>query len=93
MPRIRRPHLGLKFIPNIVFVSSLAILYIANTYFAERKANQISKLQEEIEYLSIEHNTLKYRYTQKTSYDSLKNLVTELGLIENDSQVILIEID
>ena len=93
MTKKRGLHLGIKYLPNLIFISFLGIIYIANSYFAERKINQISTLQNDIEHLNIEYNTLKYQYTQKTSYDTIKRLVEPLGLIENDSQLILIEIE
>ncbi len=92
MGESKKPHLGIKYIPHFIFICFLGIIYIANTYTAEKTINQINEIQNDIEAIRIQYNSLKYRYTQRINYDSIKKEVAPLGLIENDSQMILIEV-
>lgn len=49
----------LKLIPFVMFLFAMAILYIANGYYAEEKVRQLSKVTNELKELKSEYITSK----------------------------------
>jgi len=76
--------LPVKFLPPILFITFLCILYIANLHSAEKNIRKISKLQVEVEDLRADYTTLKadYMYTSKQSEVALK--AAKIGLVESE---------
>src|SRR5882762_10433427 len=48
-----------KYLPKILFVMLLSLMYISNTHYAEKTVRQIDKAQSEVEDLRADYTTLK----------------------------------
>ncbi|MFY0653857.1 MAG: hypothetical protein JXQ96_17580 [Cyclobacteriaceae bacterium] len=77
--------LPIKYLPPILFLTFLGIVYIGNLHFAEKNIRKIGKLETEVEDLRADYTTLKadYMYTSKQSEVALK--AAELGLKESET--------
>jgi hypothetical protein len=48
-----------QYLPKILFVMLLSILYISNTHYAEKTVRKISAIQAEVEDLRADYTTMK----------------------------------
>jgi hypothetical protein len=48
-----------QYMPKILFVMGLGLLYISNTHYAEKTVRRISNIQAEVEDLRADYTTLK----------------------------------
>jgi hypothetical protein len=48
-----------KYLPKILFVMVLGLLYISNTHYAEKTVRKINNIQAEVEDLRADYTTLK----------------------------------
>jgi len=83
---------AIKFVPKLVFLTILGVLYIANTYYADRMIREISTLHKEVEELRVDYGSYKYEYIHSSKYAEISQRVRSIGLIENDEPVTLIEV-
>jgi len=82
---------AIKFVPKLVFLTILGVLYIANTYYSDRLIRDIASLHKVVEELRVDYGSYKYEYIHSSKYAELINRVKSIGLIENDEPVILLE--
>lgn len=64
----------------IVFIGFLALLYIANSHFSEKKIRQIQVLQDEIKELRWEYMTLASENRVKAQRSQMADRFAILGL-------------
>ncbi|MBU6167894.1 MAG: hypothetical protein KGQ86_02570 [Bacteroidetes bacterium] len=64
----------------IVFIGFLALLYIANSHFSEKKIRQIQVLQDEIKELRWEYMTLASENRVKAQRSQMADRFDVLGL-------------
>jgi hypothetical protein len=76
--------LPIKYLPPILFLTFLGIIYIGNLHLAEKNIRIIGKLEVEVEDLRADYTTLKadYMYTSKQSEVALK--AAKIGLTESN---------
>ena len=76
--------LPIKYLPPILFLTFLGIVYIGNLHLAEKNIRLIGKLEVEVEDLRADYTTLKadYMYTSKQSEVALK--AAKIGLVESN---------
>ncbi len=73
----------LKFLPKLVFIIFLIILYIGYSHQVERTFREITKLEREIEDLRVDYTTLKADYMYASKQSEVARRVSPLGLIES----------
>lgn len=66
----------------VLFVSLLALFYIANTHYAERNMRQVNKLQKELRELESQYMTSKSELMYKSKLTEVAKLVKPYGLRE-----------
>ena len=48
-----------KYLPKILFVMAIGLIYISNTHYAEKTVRRINNIQAEVEDLRADYTTLK----------------------------------
>lgn len=81
-----------QYIPKILFVTFLGILYIANGFQAEKSHLRINKLEKSVEKLRVEYSTLKYDFINESKRSKIEKRVAPLGLIPLESAPIVISV-
>jgi len=82
----------LKYIPQILFITSITIFYIGNNHFAEKTTREIEKLEIEVEELRADYTSLKADYMFSSKQSEVAKKVDKLGLIENETPPVKIVI-
>ena len=80
-----------RFLPQILFLSFLCLLYIGNRHYAEKKIRSIDKLQTEVEDLRADYTTLKAEFMYESKQSEVAKRAAELGLKESKELPVLIE--
>jgi hypothetical protein len=73
----------LRFLPFLIFISLLAVLYIANGYYAESKMRRQNKLTEELKELRSEYLITKSDLMFVSKQSEVAKSVAVLGLKES----------
>ena len=71
-----------KNLPFFLFLSGLAIVYIANGHFADNTVRNINKVNRELKELQYEYKTLKSEVMFRSKQSELAKSVETLGLKE-----------
>lgn len=64
----------------ILFISLLAVFYIANTRYAERKMRQINELQKELKELDWQYMAAKSQLMKLSMQTEVTKIVEPIGL-------------
>ena len=72
--------LVLKNLPYVLFVGFLAIVYIANAHYSEKKVREIQHLQAEIKELRWHYMSLKSELMYNSKRSEIAKRVAPLGL-------------
>lgn len=72
-----------KVLPFIFFLTLLAIVYIANSYYAEKKIREIDALNNELKELRSEYIATKSELMFKSKQSQVAKLVEPLGIKES----------
>lgn len=72
-----------RFLPQILFISALCVIYIGNRHYAEKKIRAISTLESEVEDLRADYTTLKAEYKFASKQSEVAKQARELGLEES----------
>jgi outer membrane murein-binding lipoprotein Lpp len=72
-----------KYLPKVLFVVLLSLIYISNTHFAEKTTRKIDKIQTEVEDLRADYTTLKADIMYASKQSEVARRVKELGLKES----------
>jgi len=70
------------YIPFIVFLGMLAILYIANRHYAERTVREIDRLGREVKEMNWDYKSLSADLMKLTTQTEIAKRVDSLGLKE-----------
>lgn len=70
-------------LPFLFFLALLAIVYIANSYYAEKKIRNIEKLQKEVKELRYEHIYTKSKLMSKSKQSEVAETLSEEGIKES----------
>jgi hypothetical protein len=78
--------------PFILFLSGLALIYIANSHLAEKKIRRLNKLSTEIKELKWEYLNVKSELMFRSKMSEVNKAVEPLGLkvLNNPPQKIVI---
>src|SRR5690606_991850 len=71
------------YIPRILFVLVLGLIYIGNTHYAEQTVRKINRIQVEVEDLRADYTTLKADLMYDSKQSEVAKKVKELGLKES----------
>lgn len=72
-----------QYLPKVLFVLVLGLLYISNTHHAEKATRAISRAQSEVEDLRADYTTLKSDVMFASKQSEVARRVKELGLKES----------
>jgi hypothetical protein len=72
-----------QYLPKILFVLVLGLLYIGNTHHAEKTVREINRAQSEVEDLRADYTTLKAEVMFASKQSEVARRVKELGLRES----------
>lgn len=71
-----------RYIPFVVFVGFLAIVYIANRHYAERTVREIDRLGREVKEMNWDYKSLSADLMKLTTQTEIAKRVDSLGLKE-----------
>lgn len=71
---------SLKQAPFVLFLTVVALFYIANSYYAERKIRQINKINNELKELRSEYITSKSKLMFVSKQSEVAKTAEEMGL-------------
>ncbi len=74
-----------QYLPKILFVTFLSLIYISNTHYAEKTTRQIDRAQSEVEDLRADYTTLKADVMFASKQSEVARRVKELGLQESSN--------
>lgn len=72
-----------KHLPFLLFLAFLAIIYIGNSYYAEKKIRRIEKLQKELKELRYEHISTKSQLMQNSRQSKVSRSLANKGIKES----------
>jgi hypothetical protein len=72
-----------QYMPKILFVMALGLLYISNTHYSEKTVRKISNIQAEVEDLRADYTTLKSDLMFASKQSEVARKVKSLGLKES----------
>lgn len=75
--------LVLSQVPFLVFLGFIAIVYIANTYYAEKSIRQINKINNELKELRSEYITSASDLMQVSKQSEVAKSAKALGIMES----------
>ncbi|MEH0156805.1 FtsL-like putative cell division protein [Limibacter armeniacum] len=82
-----------KYMPYLIFITFLGIIYIANTFRAEKLHHRINKMQKEVELMRVDYQTLKYDFINASKRSKIAEKVKKMGLIDSNKPPVVIEVD
>ncbi|MEM6735517.1 MAG: FtsL-like putative cell division protein [Bacteroidota bacterium] len=80
-----------RFLPQILFLSFLCMLYIGNRHYAEKKIRSINQLETEVEDLRADYTTLKADFMYESKQSEVAKRAEKLGLKDSKVSPILIK--
>lgn len=72
-----------QYLPKILFVVFLSLIYISNTHYAEKTTRQIDRAQSEVEDARADYTTLKSDVMFASKQSEVARRVKPLGLKES----------
>lgn len=76
---------SLKQAPFVLFLTVVALFYISNSYYAERKIRQINKINNELKELRSEYITSKSKLMFVSKQSEVAKTAEEMGLTIKES--------
>ena len=80
-----REGLPVRFLPKLLFVMLLTLLYIGNTHYGNRMNRNIQRLKQQTEDLRADYTTLKSDYMEASKQSEVARKVAAIGLVESSS--------
>jgi hypothetical protein len=72
-----------KYVPKIMFVMVLGLIYIGNTHYSEKTVRKINNIQAEVEDLRADYTTLKADLMFSSKQSEVARKVKAYGLEES----------
>lgn len=72
--------INVRFLPRILFISLLCVIYIGNRHNAEKKIRDISRLERQVNDLRADYTTLKADYMFSSKQSEVARRAARLGL-------------
>ena len=77
--------LPVQYLPHVLFVMLLTLLYIGNTHYGNRMNRNIQRLKLETEDLRADYTTLSSDYMEASKQSEVARKVAAIGLVESSS--------
>ena len=77
----------------ILFLGFLAVIYIANAHYAEKRVRDIQRAQKEIKELRWQYMSVKSELMRESTQSQLKEVVDENGLVSNGNSVKVVDLE
>ncbi|MCD4679776.1 MAG: hypothetical protein K8S00_05250 [Bacteroidales bacterium] len=74
---------SIKLLPFVFYLSFLAVLYIGNTYYAEKTAREIEEIKTELKELRYEHIAAKSELMFQSKQSEVAKNLEVIGLKES----------
>lgn len=72
-----------QYVPKILFVLALGLIYIGNTHYAEKTVRRINNMQAEVEDLRADYTTMKAELMFSSKQSEVAQKVKAFGLKES----------
>ncbi len=72
-----------KYLPKVIFVVALGVIYVWNSHYAEKANRKIDKLETEVEDLRADVTTLEADYMFSSKQSEVAKKVKAIGLEES----------
>lgn len=72
-----------KFLPFLFFLALLAVIYIGNTFYAEKKIREINELKKELEELRYDYITSKSELMFRSKQSEIAKMLIPTGIKES----------
>jgi len=82
-----------QYLPKILFIMALGLIYISNTHYAEKTVRRINSIQAEVEDLRADYTTLKADLMFASKQSEVARKVQPLGLKESLTPPYKIEVE
>lgn len=82
--------LPVRFLPHVLFMTGLAIIYIGNSHYSDKLIRRIDRVQLEVEDLRADYTTLKADYMFASKQSEVAKKVAPMGLQESSEPPIKI---
>ncbi|HEY5692408.1 MAG TPA: FtsL-like putative cell division protein [Cyclobacteriaceae bacterium] len=82
-----------KYLPKILFVLFLSLIYISNTHYSEKTLRKINKMQTDVEDVRADYTTLKADLMFASKQSEVARRVRSLGLKESNKPPFKIEVE
>lgn len=89
---VNKKDLG-KWLPFVLFLTVLALAYIANRIRTEEQVSDLNELQEELQDIKADYHTLKAEVAEKTKRSVVTKKAKKLGLVIPEEQPKVIALD
>lgn len=73
-----------RFLPQILFISMLCVIYIGSRHYAEKKIRTIGELETTVEDLRADYTTLKADYNYASKQSEVAKEAASIGLKESN---------
>ena len=80
-----REGLPVRFLPHLLFLMLITLLYIGNTHYGNRMNRNIQRLKQETEDLRADYTTLKSDYMEASKQSEVARKVAAFGLVDSSS--------
>ena len=72
-----------KYLPKVVFLVIMGLVYVGNTHYAERSIRHINQLETEVEGLRADVTTMEAEVMYGSKQSEVAKKVKALGLVES----------
>lgn len=83
LERIFEEGIPYKYLPKVLFTVLFILIYIANTYTAEKSIREIQSIKSELEDLRADYTTMKADYMAISKQSEVAKKVEKYGLKES----------
>ncbi|MFD1873280.1 FtsL-like putative cell division protein [Hymenobacter bucti] len=77
--------LPVQYLPKVLFIMLLTLIYIGNTHYGNRMNRNIQRLKMETEDLRADYTTLSSDYMEASKQSEVARKVAAIGLVESSS--------
>lgn len=92
MEGVFKQGLPVNYLPYILFVALLGVIYIGNAHYSERLNKEYKTKRNELEGLKAKYNTLKAEYMYESKQSQIENKVKPAGIVSSKKAPVIIEV-
>jgi len=86
--RLPGGEVAVRYLPNLLFLVGLAILYIGNVHYGEQMIRETTKMENEVENFRSDYASLKAKYDSYTGKQiNIAESAKKIGLQESKGRV------